>query len=213
MENWKTKRSLKVEVYSNLKEAILNGQFEDDMSITQRLVEELYGVSGTPFREAVQILESEGLVYALPNKGVYVSPVTFKNIKEVLQIRAIFETGIAKIVTEDFDEKKYEELNDLIKQLNTDSNEQSIVKFTNLDHEFHRKLIEYTENNQLMSMNTQIYDMMRRMGNIVLTDVKRREHVIKEHSAILAGLENGNAEEPIIDHLNSVQEHMRKYYK
>lgn len=214
MRNWKTTRSLKMDVYTKLKESILNGEFEDNMSITQRLAEKLYGVSGTPFREAIQILESEWLVYALPNKGVYVNPVTLTDVEEIFQIRKIFETSVAEIVAKDFDEKKYDELSFLIRQLNADSNEQSIATFTNLDHQFHKKLIEYTNNSRLVVMNEQIYDMMRRIGNILLTEVvKRRDQVIQEHRDILSGLESGNVEEPILNHLQSVREKIQQYYE
>ncbi|MFD2131468.1 GntR family transcriptional regulator [Pseudogracilibacillus auburnensis] len=212
MESWKIKSSLKMDVYTNLKEAILSGELEDNMSITQRSAQELYGVSGTPFREAIQILESEGLVYSLPNKGVYVSPLTFNDVEEIFQIRKIFETSVAEMVAKDFDEGKYDELSYLIRLMNTDTEEQTKKEFTNLDHQFHKKLIEYTNNSRLMAMNEQIYDMMRRIGNVLLKDAKRRETVIKEHREILAGLETGNVREPILNHLNSVREKIKKYY-
>lgn len=211
MKRWNRKSSLKFDVYIKLKEAILSGDLEDDMSITQRMAQELYGVSGTPFREAIQILESEGLVYSLPNKGVYVHPLTLTDVKEVFQIRKIMETSIAEIVAKNFDQQKYKELKSIIQKMNPDSTKQTRSDFTKYDHLFHKRLIEYTDNNRLMLINEQVYDVMRRVGNILLKEVKRRDSVIDEHKEILKGLKSGNTRDPVIEHLDSVWKEINKY--
>lgn len=213
MVNWKTSISLKTHIYNELKDAILSGELADNMSITQRMAQDLYGVSGTPFREATQILESEGLVYSLPNKGMYVTPLTMKDVEEVFQVRTILETSIAEIVAADFTEEKYNELNDLINALNLDEEAQTRREFTALDHQFHKRLIEYTGNSRLITINEQIYDVMRRIGNVILKKVKRREDVIKEHRDILSGLQTGDVKEPILNHLSQVREEITKYYE
>ncbi|MGN7385494.1 GntR family transcriptional regulator [Sporosarcina sp. SAFN-015] len=205
-------KGLKMEVYFKLKEDITNGTLKDHVSITQKKALELYGVSGTPFREAVQILEAEGWVYSLPNKGVYVSPLTIKEIEEIFEIRNIIECAIAKKVSQSFDDNKRSELQDLIDLMNPDSSVQTDLEFTNLDYLFHKTLNEYSDNKRLFVMTEQLYDMMKRIGNIVLKKPSRREEVIREHKDILQGIIDGNPESAIKNHFNNVEKTIKLNY-
>ncbi|PIC76125.1 hypothetical protein CSV74_12700 [Sporosarcina sp. P19] len=205
----RSQKTLKKDVYLKVKEDITNGVLKDHVSITQKMALELYGVSGTPFREAVQILESEGWVYSLPNKGVYVSPLTQKDIDEFFELRCIFECAVAKKVSKTITDEKIEVFQKLIDQMHTDTRIQSDLEFTNLDFQFHKRLIEYAENNRLLVLSEQIYDMMKRIGNIVLKGPSRREEVIIEHTDILQGLSNGEYESAITYHLDRAKHKLR----
>lgn len=209
MKYSRSQKTLKKDVYIKVKEDITNGVLKDHVSITQKMAQELYGVSGTPFREAVQILESEGWVYSLPNKGVYVSPLTHKDIEDFFEIRSILECAVAKKVSQSFTDEKKEILQKLIDKMKTDTSEQSDLEFTNLDFLFHKTLMEYADNKRLLVLSEQIYDMMRRIGNIVLKEPSRREEVIKEHTDILQGLADGNCESAIIEHLDRAKHKLK----
>lgn len=201
--------TLKMEVYSKVKESIIAGHLSDHESLTQKKAQELYGVSGTPFREAVQILESEGWLYSLPNKGVYVSALTFEDVEEIVEIRCILETAIANKVSKVFDDEKNRVLQELIDGMNPDITLQSDLEFTNYDYLFHKTLNEYANNKRLLTMNVEIYDLMKRVGNVTLKSPTRRKAVIEEHSLILQGLINGSPEKAVVNHLEKLKKAIR----
>ena len=63
------------------------------------LAEEL-GVSRTPIREAIRILEQEGLVVMIPRRGTYVADMSLKDITEVFELRSILEELAAELAAE-----------------------------------------------------------------------------------------------------------------
>jgi DNA-binding GntR family transcriptional regulator len=80
-------KPLKVQAYTILKEAIIRGILRDNELITERVAQERFHISRTPFREAVQALEAEGWVYSSPYKGAFISPITIKDIHDIFELR------------------------------------------------------------------------------------------------------------------------------
>jgi GntR family transcriptional regulator, rspAB operon transcriptional repressor len=203
-------KSLKMQAYHVLKEAIISGTLTDHQMLTERTAMELFGISRTPFREAVQILEAEGWVYSLPYKGIYVSPVNLKDFEEVFELRLILETAIVRKVASRLDEKGFAVLERMVESMQTDSAAQNDYDFTSLDFAFHRTLNNMADNRRLLAMTEQIYDVMRRIGMRVLRrPIARREEIIREHRKILDGLRNGTAEAAVIEHLERVKQLMK----
>lgn len=205
MKFYRKDNSLKNKVYTELKEMIINGDLESRKPIKQKEANEIFGVSGTPFREAVQILESEGWVYSIPNKGVYVSPVTEKDIDDAFEIREYLEIGIAKKLAMNKNPIVLEKLEENIYLMEKTVKELTDIEFTRLDWEFHSIINTSSNNQKLIQINSNIYDLMRRFGNLTLKRKERRNEVIEEHKEILKALENGDVEKAIKNHLSNVK--------
>jgi DNA-binding GntR family transcriptional regulator len=74
-----------------LREMVLSGDLQPgDRVIENRLTEEL-GVSRPPLREAMRVLEQEGLIVQTPRKGAVVAPVTPHDIYEIVSLREEIE--------------------------------------------------------------------------------------------------------------------------
>lgn len=77
--------------YENIRERITNLTIRPgEQLVEQRLAEDL-GISKSPIREAFRQLEKTGLVYLVPHKGCFVSPLSLNEFKEALQFREILE--------------------------------------------------------------------------------------------------------------------------
>lgn len=68
----KNSKSLSVSVFEELEEAILNGKIETGENLTEIKLSSDLGVSRTPVREALRMLEQKNLVQITPNKGAIV---------------------------------------------------------------------------------------------------------------------------------------------
>lgn len=79
------------------------------------------------------------------------------------------------------------------------------IEFTRLDWEFHSIINTSSNNQKLIQINSNIYDLMRRFGNLTLKRKERRNEVIEEHKEILKALENGDVEKAIKNHLSNVK--------
>ena len=74
-------------VFHTLRKSILRGHLKPDERLMEIKLSEELGVSRTPIREAIRMLQLEGLVVNVPRKGTTVAKITEKDLKEVLELR------------------------------------------------------------------------------------------------------------------------------
>ncbi len=81
----------KDEAYQYLKSAILSHQLAQGAPISELAVAEALQMSRTPIREAMRILEREGLIVSYPSRGSFVSVITISDIEEIYELRSLLE--------------------------------------------------------------------------------------------------------------------------
>ncbi|MEC0303614.1 GntR family transcriptional regulator, partial [Terribacillus saccharophilus] len=74
-----------------MKTKILNNELSEGEYLEETKLAELFGVSRTPLREAINALENENLVQIIPKKGTFVTTLNTQIIKELFQARHIVE--------------------------------------------------------------------------------------------------------------------------
>lgn len=203
---------LKIQAYSILKKAIIRGIFADHDAITEKLVQEKFNISRTPFREAIQILESEGWVYTLPYKGTYVKPITLKDLEELFELRQIIEPGIIDCLMDNSREISIKPLEKILDKMMIDEGLQSDFDFMSLDRDFHHMFYALTNNKRLISVADQISDIMLRVGIRILNRHERREEVIREHRLIITGFQDGTAKNHLRKHLETTKDYYCQLY-
>lgn len=82
------------QVENGLREAIARGRFAPGEHLSDRILCELFGASRTVVREAVRLLEAEGLVTTLPNRGSFVAFLAPDEASQIYELRAALE-GLA----------------------------------------------------------------------------------------------------------------------
>ncbi len=87
---------LKVQIAERLRRAIVTGRLRPGEVLIETALAGQLGVSRAPVREAVQILESDGLVETVAYKGKRVKPLTVREVVETCQMRTVFEVTAAR---------------------------------------------------------------------------------------------------------------------
>ena len=85
-------------VFNTLRDAILTGKLVPGERLMENQLAEKLGVSRTPVREALRMLELENLVELVPRKGAQVLDMSEKDIINILEVRGVLEglaTGLA----------------------------------------------------------------------------------------------------------------------
>ena len=72
-------------VFNTLREAILKGELKPGERLMELQLAAKLGVSRTPIREAIRMLEQEGLAVTIPRKGAAVAKMTEKDMEDVLR--------------------------------------------------------------------------------------------------------------------------------
>ena len=86
-------------VLAALREAITSGRLPADARIKQEQIAAELGVSRTPVREALHLLEQEGLVRLVPRRGALVQGFTAADVRELYELRELLEPAAAALAT------------------------------------------------------------------------------------------------------------------
>ncbi|MNQ87070.1 HTH-type transcriptional repressor YvoA [compost metagenome] len=94
------KPSLEKIAYQQLRENMINGHFLPGMLLSENELAEHFGMSRTPIRAAISLLETEGFVESIRGRGVFVKEISFRefhNMFEVLASMQLYSLDIAMI--------------------------------------------------------------------------------------------------------------------
>jgi GntR family transcriptional regulator, trigonelline degradation regulator len=91
---------IREQVVFNLRQAIIDGQFQPGERLIERELCEMMDVSRTSIREALRQLETEGLVANVPNKGMIVGILSRSEAEDIYQVRAALEELAGRLYAE-----------------------------------------------------------------------------------------------------------------
>ena len=97
-------------VFNTLREAILKGELKPGERLMELQLASKLGVSRTPIREAIRMLEQEGLAVTIPRRGAEVARMTEKDMEDVLQIRAALDELAVQLATEQITDEQFDAL-------------------------------------------------------------------------------------------------------
>lgn len=93
-------RVLAQELATFLEQKIIFLELEIGPRLTEEEIGRRYGVSRSPVREAMRILENDGLIVRLPRRGAWVSPITLEDVNEVYACRLPLEGLAAELAAQ-----------------------------------------------------------------------------------------------------------------
>ncbi|MDA3833793.1 MAG: GntR family transcriptional regulator [Spirochaetales bacterium] len=144
-------RAKKEEISSTIRNRIYAGYYWPREQLVEiRLAEEM-NVSRTVIREVLRELATKGLVNTVPNKGTFVAELSYKKMKETLDIEAILESSAAYLATSRFTAEQLQSIDSLLeksKQLELDD----IQSWADYNWRFHKTIITSCGNKKLIDM-------------------------------------------------------------
>jgi DNA-binding GntR family transcriptional regulator len=179
-------------VHNYLKEKILVGELSmgESLNITQ-IAKDLL-LSTIPVREAIQRLETEGLIDIIPHKGAQVRSFDPEKIKEIFSIRAVLEGLAAKTAIPNLNSEKINHLKQMTEEMKQCAQDNDDEKFGVLNKEFHRFIYEHS--------TPLMFDMIFNLwtGNwskaIFAFKPNRMQEAVVEHLEIIQAIEDKDEE-------------------
>ena len=147
-------------VFNTLREAILKGELKPGERLMELQLAAKLGVSRTPIREAIRMLEQEGLAVTIPRKGAEVAKMTEKDMEDVLQIREALDELAAKIACEQISEEQLEELVATMHEFEESTKTDNVKKIAEADVKFHDIIYQSTGNPKLVNMVNNLREQM-----------------------------------------------------
>ena len=192
-------------VYLWIKNAIINGDLKPGERIVQETLTEQLQVSRTPVRDALQRLDSEGLVIIRPFHGATVFELSPERIHEIYQIRILLESFAAQKALDFITDETLSELSSLNKQIL--ANNSDIQECTACDRAFHGIICATSKLEYVNSILTGVWDQSNPYRSLYYSVPGMVERTYDEHQQILKGLRTKNAkllESSIRKHLTDV---------
>lgn len=174
-------------VYMELKERIVTFRLVPGTLLQEVDIGREFGVSRTPVREALRILQREGLVTSVPRKGAQVASPSFQEVAEAYQVRELLEPPMAAVAAGRIDEGQLAHLEEILRQcpVSPRSHEEAGA-VEKADGEFHRLIMEIAGNQLIERIVGEARLRCARLAYFV--SPARYERSSAEHFAILRAL-------------------------
>jgi DNA-binding GntR family transcriptional regulator len=193
-------RSEQDRVYQTLRREILTLELSPRVLLVETALARRFGVSKTPIREALAILQRDGLVEALPRKGYLVTPITVHDVDDLFELRVALEGMAAELAAMRMTPEELAHLESLQPPRAVDPTVGDMRKFLVYNGEFHAAVARGSRNARLVKLIQQVNEEMSRMI--------AASYEIGEHKSVLAALRSGNpaaARAAMVEHISASQ--------
>jgi len=201
----KAEPTKKLQVYEILKNRIVNNELKSQEYLNEQAICAELEVSKTPVREALQRLERNHLVTIIPNKGCFVSSISIDSIREVFQVREIFECAAARMAAGLPDKSRFVDMlenHESFKATNGEGVRRSLLS----GYQIHGVIVNAVGNSILEEYYNDILCHIVRIRIYTLSrlNVKRFSDTCREHKQVLKAIiasQADKAEQAMRDHL------------
>ena len=149
-----TEQGLSPAIAEELKRLIFSGEIQPGERLNEAALALRMGTSRGPIREAIRILTGEGLVTAVPNRGVFVRQMSVREMLEIYELRALIFGFAAERACEHLDEASRAELQTLLAGMDTACEAGDATRYYELNLGFHAKILQLCDNERA----SQAYD-------------------------------------------------------
>ncbi|MEG6616643.1 GntR family transcriptional regulator [Peptococcaceae bacterium 1198_IL3148] len=175
-------------VYQQLRRAIFDGALQPGERLIERKLAQIFGVSRTPVREAIRMLELAGLVYHLPRIGVVVTEINQSEVLEIYRIRAVLEGLAARMAAERISPDQLAQLEKLLRSIEESFKRKELDSLEKFHRQFNDLIYKAAGSARLYDMITTLLDYVVRYARVGYSKPGRIEEANKEHRRLLEAL-------------------------
>jgi DNA-binding GntR family transcriptional regulator len=181
---WERRSRLVDEVADELRARIYDGQYSAGTVIHQENLSLELGISRTPLREAIRMLEQEGLLVAEPGRAARVVSGSRKTLLDAYELRSVIDGLAARLATKEITESQIEELQTVMSQQEASLEPWVPAEYTRLNIRFHELIIQSTGNQFLIAelvllrMTAQIFNPFVGVSKSVAVNAVQQHHQI-----------------------------------
>lgn len=184
-----SRKRLADQIADVLRKQILLGEFMPGRNIPERETAQALGVSRTPLREALLILEGEGLIEMAPARSPVVANPSLEDITQLVLVQSALEALAGECACEKITTDEYDHINSLHKAMTLMSEDVDSIDFFSSDMAFHKAIVATSKNKPLIKTHGQYHSRLWRFRFMSSRKrVKKRSDTLAEHANIVEGL-------------------------
>lgn len=183
-------KSMREKVYDTLKQMIIDGVIKPGERIIETEYSNKFQISRTPIREAIRMLELEGLVESQTTGGVIVKTLTREEISEIYKIRIALESLIIEEIIKKINNQDIKKLEKVLKNTKKAFEVKDIEKVFSLFTEFNQILYDIASLPKVTGMINNINLYLKRFRKLSIDNPSRKEEAFEDRVQILEAIKN-----------------------
>lgn len=193
---------LRKQVFNYLRDNILSKSFTPDTRIVEAQIATQLGVSRTPVREALHLLEQEGFIESIPRVGYKVVQLDEKELDEVIEIRRVNESLACTLAVRNYSNETLTAFRKNITAGQQAMMQNDYEQFLRCDEQFHEILALASGSRHLLSICQLLRRLMLRYRSQSIGFLDSFQGILDGHSSIVEAYANKD-EQGMIDGLNA----------
>lgn len=177
-------------VFNTLRQEILTGKMKPGERLMEIHLANKLGVSRTPIREAIRKLELEGLVIMIPRKGAEVAQISWKSLKDVLEVRRALDVLAIELACERMAAEQLEALYKACEGFEEATKTKDTRKIAEADVAFHDIIVASTGNQRLIQLVNNLSEQMYRYRFEYIKDSSQHQTLVEEHKEMYRSIQS-----------------------
>lgn len=185
--------ALRDQVLEELRRRIVNGDYPPGQRLTEERLAADFGVSRNPVREALRIVEADGLVTLIPRRGAVVATPDVSTVADLFAVRSNLETIAARMAAERATTRDVADLRSLLDAAREATDHDDLSRVAELNSDLHMRVIAVSGNRWLTSIASSLYlhvHWVFRLGA-----ARRAPHSWQEHIRLIDAIAAGDPDE------------------
>jgi DNA-binding GntR family transcriptional regulator len=184
-----------------------------ELRLDERQLSQDLGVSRTPIREALSILEQEGFVRSVPRRGIHVVRKTKREVVEMITVWAAIEGMAARLAAPRITAEQLGGLRTLVDAFDDDPSGQ-LTEYSEANMAFHKAIIRLGGVTLMSNLTDNLFIHMRAVRAVTMSQDNRAQRSIVDHRNIIAALavhDAERAEQLVREHTLGLAAHVEKF--
>jgi len=189
--------SLRDRAYAALKQAIVDADIYShpgEVRIDERQLALSLGVSRTPIREAMTLLEQEGLLRTVPRKGIFIVRKTKRQIVEMIEMWAAIESMAARLATLNASDDEIAGLRKMFDDFRNSAPAEHINEYSDANIAFHQAIIRLSGSHLMGQTLENLFIHVRAIRRLTISQADSASRSIVDHIRIIEALEKRDTE-------------------
>lgn len=157
------KQSMTERVLNELRNDIINWNYNENDMITEAEISQKFGVSKTPSREVLNYLCMEGFLEKIPNKGYLVKGISVMELQSLFQYRGILEKACAEMAIQYATADELRFLQELTEEHVKKAEGSTYQEYSEMNMDFHMSVAYLSRNRYLVSALENVLNNLRRV--------------------------------------------------
>lgn len=184
---------------AHLRRRIADGSMAPESWIRQEHLAEQLGSSVVPVREALKVLEAEGLVRYAPHRGYQVALLSLEELTETYRIRQLLEDEVVRIAVPRLTAENFDRLDQAIAEMEAAAERDDTAAMIDANRELHFTVFEAAGRPRTVDFIRMLWQSTDSYRSVYYVDPEARDRVNREHRSIVEALRRGEVEQAVAE--------------